>query len=57
VSSKIKSKGDKKDHWLDYAEDKFERKLIDDIKLALNVLVMFVPLLLFWALFDQQVNY
>jgi len=55
VSSKIKNKGEKKEHWLDFSEERFGKKLVDDTKLALNVLYMFIPLLLFWALFDQQV--
>jgi ABC-type xylose transport system permease subunit len=53
---RFKNKKDKKEHWLDHAEDKFSSKLINDTKLALNILVMFIPLLLFWALFDQQVR-
>ncbi|CAB3368266.1 Hypothetical predicted protein [Cloeon dipterum] len=54
ISMRFKNKDTKKDHWLEHAEGKYSRKLIDDIKLALNVLVMFIPLLIFWALFDQQ---
>jgi hypothetical protein len=53
---KFRNKKDKKEHWLDHSEDKYSAKLIKDTKLALNVLVMFIPLLLFWALFDQQVH-
>ncbi|XP_055389659.1 peptide transporter family 1 [Condylostylus longicornis] len=43
-----------KDHWLDYAEPKYDRQLIDDIKVLLRVLVLYIPLPVFWALFDQQ---
>ena len=53
---RFRNKKDKKEHWLDHSEDKYTAKLINDTKLALNVLVMFIPLLLFWALFDQQVH-
>jgi dipeptide/tripeptide permease len=53
---RFRNKKDKKEHWLDHSEDKYSAKLINDTKLALNVLVMFIPLLLFWALFDQQVH-
>uniref|UniRef100_A0A336M6E0 Oligopeptide transporter 1 n=1 Tax=Culicoides sonorensis TaxID=179676 RepID=A0A336M6E0_CULSO len=49
-----KKDDDKKEHWLDYAEDKYGKKLIDESKILLNVLVLFVPLPFFWALFDQQ---
>lgn len=53
VSRKIKSK-EKRGHWLDHAEDKYDRALIDDVKALLRVLVLFIPLPVFWALFDQQ---
>ncbi|OXU26213.1 hypothetical protein TSAR_013684 [Trichomalopsis sarcophagae] len=53
IGRKIKSKG-KREHWLDYSDDKYDRHLIEDIKSVLKVLVLFVPLPFFWALFDQQ---
>jgi len=48
--------GSKKEHWLDHAENgEQERKtLIRDLKYVLRVLIMYIPLPLFWALFDQQ---
>ncbi|XP_011266928.1 peptide transporter family 1 isoform X2 [Camponotus floridanus] len=54
ISNKIKSKGRKCDHWLDHADDTYEKKLIEDIKSALRVLKLFIPLPIFWALYDQQ---
>lgn len=44
----------KREHWLDYAESKYGTQLINDIKSVLRVLVLFLPLPVFWALFDQQ---
>uniref|UniRef100_A0A674D8U3 Solute carrier family 15 member 2 n=1 Tax=Salmo trutta TaxID=8032 RepID=A0A674D8U3_SALTR len=44
----------KKKHWLDWAEDKYPRRLIHEIKMVLRVLVLYIPLPMFWALFDQQ---
>lgn len=41
-------------HWLDYAEEKYGRKLVRETKILLKILVLYVPLPLFWALFDQQ---
>ncbi|XP_053389914.1 solute carrier family 15 member 2-like [Mercenaria mercenaria] len=41
-------------HWLYYADDKFEYGFIEDVRQLLKVLLMFVPLPLFWALSDQQ---
>nr|XP_018914464.1 PREDICTED: peptide transporter family 1-like isoform X1 [Bemisia tabaci] len=43
-----------KDHWLDHADDKFEAKLIGDIKALFKILYLLLPLPFFWALFDQQ---
>ena len=48
-------RGQKRDHWLDYADDKFSRKFIDDVKQYLRVLLVFLAAPMFWALFDQQV--
>lgn len=43
-----------KEHWLDYAEDKHGVELVNETKAVLNVLVMYIPLPLFWALHAQQ---
>ncbi|CAK8674323.1 unnamed protein product [Clavelina lepadiformis] len=45
-----------KDHWIDYAlrDDESNATLLRDIKYMLSVLVLFIPLPLFWTLFDQQ---
>lgn len=53
MKMKVKSKGLKKDHWLDYAEDKYGEKLVEDIKLVLRVFFMFIPIPLYWALIEQ----
>ncbi|RZF47986.1 hypothetical protein LSTR_LSTR002052 [Laodelphax striatellus] len=52
--NKASGKCDRRAHWLDYADDKFDRALIEDIKSVLRVLLLFIPLPFFWALFDQQ---
>ncbi|XP_078493627.1 solute carrier family 15 member 2-like isoform X2 [Ciona intestinalis] len=41
-----------KEHWLEYADA--PPKLIRDTKYVLRVLVLYIPLPFFWALFDQQ---
>uniref|UniRef100_A0A668ACW4 Solute carrier family 15 member 2 n=1 Tax=Myripristis murdjan TaxID=586833 RepID=A0A668ACW4_9TELE len=41
-------------HWLDWAEERYSRRLIQEIKMVLRVLVLYIPLPMFWALFDQQ---
>lgn len=40
-------------HWLDYAKPTYG-DLTEDIKTLLNVVVLYLPLPIFWALFDQQ---
>lgn len=46
----------RKDHWLDHAKDAgYDAKLIEDVKALLRVLLLYLPLPVFWALFDQQV--
>lgn len=45
---------EKKDHWLDHAKGKYDSKLIEDTKILLRVLLLYLPLPVFWALFDQQ---
>ncbi|CAH0548092.1 unnamed protein product [Brassicogethes aeneus] len=50
-----RNKSDKqKDHWLDYAAGKYDEELINNIKATLKVLVIYLPLPVFWALYDQQ---
>lgn len=44
----------KKSHWMEYAEAAYGRQLVHDTRVLLNVLVLYLPLPLFWSLFDQQ---
>jgi dipeptide/tripeptide permease len=48
------SKQEKKDHWLDYGDDKYGKQFVADVKDLMRVLWLFLPLPVFWALFDQQ---
>jgi solute carrier family 15 (oligopeptide transporter), member 1 len=41
-------------HWLDYAEEKHGVKMVSDTKALLSIILVYLPLPLFWALFDQQ---
>ncbi|XP_046443391.1 peptide transporter family 1-like isoform X5 [Daphnia pulex] len=54
VGRKFRNKEEKHEHWIDFAGDKFDRQLIQDIKQVLRVLLLYVPIPVFWALFDQQ---
>jgi len=49
-----KQPDEKKDHWLDYAEPKYDKRFIADVKDVMSVCWLFIPLPVFWALFDQQ---
>ncbi|XP_071552704.1 solute carrier family 15 member 1 isoform X2 [Panulirus ornatus] len=53
LQQKVRS-NQEKEHWLDYADDKFEKQLILDVKVLLKILLLYIPLPFFWALFDQQ---
>uniref|UniRef100_A0A8C8SPA6 Solute carrier family 15 member 2 n=1 Tax=Pelusios castaneus TaxID=367368 RepID=A0A8C8SPA6_9SAUR len=44
----------KREHWLDWASEKYPKQLITEIKMVTRVLFLFIPLPMFWALFDQQ---
>ncbi|XP_077280577.1 solute carrier family 15 member 2 isoform X2 [Temnothorax americanus] len=54
IGNKMRKKEGKRDHWLDHADDIYDNKLIEDIKVSLRVLKLFIPLPIFWALYDQQ---
>ncbi|XP_073401392.1 solute carrier family 15 member 2 isoform X1 [Dendrobates tinctorius] len=44
----------KREHWLDWASEKHSKKLITEVKMVTKVLFLYIPLPMFWALFDQQ---
>ncbi|XP_066542299.1 solute carrier family 15 member 1 [Hoplias malabaricus] len=44
----------KREHWLDWASDKYDKLLIAQIKMVLKVLFLYIPLPMFWTLFDQK---
>ncbi|XP_023698372.1 solute carrier family 15 member 1 [Paramormyrops kingsleyae] len=44
----------KREHWMDWASEKYDKLLIAQIKMLVKVLFLYIPLPMFWALFDQQ---
>lgn len=47
-------RGDRgKEHWLDVSKNRYGSELVEDVKCLLRVLVMFLPVPVWWALFDQ----
>ncbi|XP_078700672.1 solute carrier family 15 member 1-like isoform X1 [Branchiostoma floridae x Branchiostoma belcheri] len=50
-----RSKGESRDHWMDYCDTNiYSPRLVRDIKLVLHVMIMFLPLPIYWTLFSQQ---
>lgn len=45
---------EKADHWLDHSKEKFGETLVSDVKSTLKVLIIFIPLPIFFTLYDQQ---
>lgn len=41
-------------HWLDYSREKYGNELVGDTRIILKVLVLYLPLTIFWALCYQQ---
>ncbi len=39
---------------MDHALEKYDRRLVEDVKSLLGVAYMYLPLPFFWTLFDQQ---
>ncbi|XP_049919077.1 solute carrier family 15 member 1-like [Epinephelus moara] len=44
----------KRAHWMDWAEEKYDKLLIARVKMVLKVLFLYTPLPMFWALYEQQ---
>ncbi|KAK7155007.1 hypothetical protein R3I93_009835 [Phoxinus phoxinus] len=44
----------KREHWMDWADEKYNKLLIAQVKMVVKVLFLYIPLPMFWALFDQQ---
>ncbi|XP_062894118.1 solute carrier family 15 member 1-like isoform X1 [Mobula hypostoma] len=49
-----KRKEKAKDHWLDWADPSYEKKIISDAKRLYNLLALFLLLPMYWALYEQQ---
>ncbi|CAB3225167.1 unnamed protein product [Arctia plantaginis] len=42
------------EHWLDYAVEEYGEKLVADMKVVFSILYLYLPVPIFWSLFDQQ---
>ncbi|KAL5290817.1 SLC15A1.2 family protein [Megaselia abdita] len=54
LSTKMKSCGESKDHWIEYAEGKYSHDFIDDVHTVLKITKLFIPLPIYYALLAQQ---
>ena len=52
--NKNETSNEKKDHWIDYADIKYTKELKDSVKILLRIIVVFLPLPIFWGLYEQQ---
>lgn len=53
IKKKLKSKGSKHQHWLDYSQEKYGQRLVAELKMVYRVFYMFLPIPIYWALIDQ----
>ncbi|KAK2493733.1 hypothetical protein MC885_016988 [Smutsia gigantea] len=57
LSNRFKNRSEdipKRQHWLDWAAEKYPKQLIMDVKALTRILFLYIPLPMFWALLDQQ---
>lgn len=47
----------KRKYWLEYADDRYNAQEISESRSALAVIYLFIPVPMFFALFDQQVSF
>ena len=43
----------KGDHWMDVSKEEYGEELVEDVKSLLSVLLLYIPVPVWWALFDQ----
>nr|XP_026490166.1 solute carrier family 15 member 1-like [Vanessa tameamea] len=46
--------GPPRGHWLDYSIERYGEKLVSDMKVVCSILYLYLPVPIFWSLFDQQ---
>lgn len=54
ITEKNKNNVERKRHWLDYAEEKFGKKLVRETRIALKVILVSLPAPIFWSGLMQQ---
>lgn len=55
ISTKIRErKTNPRENLLDYSVDEYGPELVNDIRILSKILILYLPLPIFWSLFDQQ---
>ncbi|XP_061723513.1 uncharacterized protein LOC133529728 [Cydia pomonella] len=54
VKMRLREGGAPPAHWLDYSINKYGCKLVADMKIVFSILYLYLPVPIFWSLFDQQ---
>jgi dipeptide/tripeptide permease len=49
-------KVDKRPSMVDYARERFGDEFVEEVKALFDIIYIFMPLIVFWSLFDQQVT-
>lgn len=52
----LKGQIERKPSWIDYAEEKFGSVIVEDTKTVINILVLYLPLPIYWAVYSQQAS-
>ncbi|GMT28702.1 hypothetical protein PFISCL1PPCAC_19999, partial [Pristionchus fissidentatus] len=47
---------EKRQDWLEYAMPEYTQEMVTSVRSFIDVAIIFMPLILFWALFDQQAS-
>jgi len=53
LKRKFSGEGPDSSHWMDVAKVEYDNQLVEDVKGVLRVLVLYLPIPVWWALFDQ----
>ncbi|CAG9781823.1 unnamed protein product [Diatraea saccharalis] len=54
IRHNVDTDGPPHEHWLDFAAEKYGEKLVADMKVVFSILYLYLPVPIFWSLFDQQ---
>ena len=53
IGKSMTGKGKGGQHWMDVSKEEYGEELVEDVKSLLGVLLLYIPVPIWWALFDQ----